>query len=107
VPLAVALAIAWAAGFPRWSLLVAVWFTAAPVLFRTLVESEPLRQVLDDNVPDVVLCGAVLLLGEAVRNRRDLDLERQKSERLLLNVLPVSIASRLKQTEAVIADAFP
>src|SRR5829696_2166803 len=107
VPLAVALATAWAAGHPRWSLLVAAWFTAAPLLFRTLVESEPLRQVLDDSVPDVVLFGAVLLLGEAVRNRRDLDLEREKSERLLLNVLPTSIASRLKQTEAVIADGFP
>jgi hypothetical protein len=55
VPQAVALATAWATGYPRWSLLVAVWFTAAPVLFRTLVESEPLRQVLDDSVPDVVL----------------------------------------------------
>jgi class 3 adenylate cyclase len=107
VPLSVALATAWAAGHPRWSLLVAAWFTAAPLLFRTLVESEPLRQVLDDSVPDLVLFGAVLLLGEAVRNRRDLDLEREKSERLLLNVLPTSIASRLKQTEAVIADGFP
>jgi adenylate cyclase len=86
---------------------VAAWFTAAPLLFRTLVESEPLRQVLDDSVPDLVLFGAVLLLGEAVRNRRDLDLEREKSERLLLNVLPTSIATRLKQTEAVIADGFP
>jgi class 3 adenylate cyclase len=107
VPLAVALATAWAAGHPRWSLLVAVWFTGAPLLFRTLVEREPLRQVLDDSVPDAVLFGAVLLLGEAVRNRRDLDLEREKSERLLLNVLPASIATRLKQTEAVIADRFP
>jgi class 3 adenylate cyclase len=107
VPLSVALATAWAAGHPRWSLLVAAWFTAAPLLFRTLVESEPLRQVLDDSVPDLVLFGAVLLLGEAVRNRRDLDLEREKSERLLLNVLPTSIATRLKQTEAVIADGFP
>ena len=69
-------------------------FTAAPLLFRTLVESEPLRQVLDDSVPDLVLFGAVLLLGEAVRSRRALDLERQKSERLLLNVLPTSIATR-------------
>jgi class 3 adenylate cyclase len=107
VPLSVALATAWAAGHPRWSLLVAAWFTAAPLLFRTLVESEPLRQVLDDSVPDLVLFGAVLLLGEAVRSRRDLDLEREKSERLLLNVLPTSIATRLKQTEAVIADGFP
>ena len=32
VPLSVALATAWAAGHPRWSLLVAAWFTAAPLL---------------------------------------------------------------------------
>jgi class 3 adenylate cyclase len=63
--------------------------------------------VLNDSVPDMVLFGAVLLLGEAVRNRRALDPEREKSERLLLNVLPASIATRLKQTEAVIADRFP
>jgi hypothetical protein len=52
------------------------------------VDPEPLRQVLDDSVPDLVLFGAVLLLGEAVRTRRALDLEQEKSERLLLNVLP-------------------
>jgi hypothetical protein len=72
-----------------------------------LVESEQLRPVLNDSVPDAVLFGAVLLLGEAVRNHRALDLEREKSERLLLNILPASIATRLKQTEAVIADRFP
>ena len=107
VPLAVALATAWGAGHLRWSLLVAAWFAAAPLLFRTWVDPEPLRQVLNDSVPDVVLFAAVLLLGEAVRNRRALDLERQKSERLLLNVLPAPIATRLKETEGVIADAFP
>ena len=107
MPLSVALATAWAAGHPRWSLLVAIWFTGAPLLFRTLVESEQLRPVLNDSVPDAVLFGAVLLLGEAVRNHRALDLEREKSERLLLNILPASIATRLKQTEAVIADRFP
>jgi class 3 adenylate cyclase len=107
VPLSVALATAWAAGHPGWSLLVAAWFAGAPLLFRTLVEQEPLRQVLDDSVPDVVLLGAVLVLGEAIRNRRELDLEREKSERLLLNVLPAPIAARLKQTEGVIADGFP
>jgi class 3 adenylate cyclase len=107
VPLSVALATAWAAGHPGWSLLVAAWFAGAPLLFRTLVEQEPLRQVLDDSVPDVVLLGAVLVLGEAIRNRRELDLERDKSERLLLNVLPAPIAARLKQTEGVIADGFP
>jgi len=107
VPLSVALATAWAAGHPRWSLAVAAWFAGAPLLFRTVVEHEPLRQVLDDSVPDVVLLAAVLVLGEAIRNRRELDLEREKSEQLLLNVLPESIAARLKQTEGVIADGFP
>jgi class 3 adenylate cyclase len=107
VPLAVALATAWGAGHLRWSLLVAAWFAGAPLLFRTLVDPEPVPRVLNDSVPDVVLFAAVLLLGEAVRNRRALDLERKKSERLLLNVLPASIAARLKQTEGVIADRFP
>src|SRR5215211_2327210 len=107
VPLSVALATAWGAGHLRWSLLVTAWFAGAPLLFRTLVDPEPLRRVLNDSVPDVVLFAAVLLLGEAVRNRRALDLERKKSERLLLNVLPASIAARLKQTEGVIADRFP
>ena len=106
VPLSVALATAWAAGHPCWSLAVAAWFGGAPLLFRTLVDPEPLRQVLDDTVPDMVLLAAVLVLGEAIRNR-ELDREREKSERLLLNVLPDSIAARLKQTEGVIADDFP
>lgn len=35
-----------------------------------------------------------------------LELERVKSERLLLNILPVSIAQRLKNNSAVIADHF-
>jgi class 3 adenylate cyclase len=72
-----------------------------------LVDPEPLPRVLNDSVPDVVLFAAVLLLGEAVRTRRALRLEQEKSERLLLNVLPAPIAARLKQTEGVIADGFP
>jgi class 3 adenylate cyclase len=107
VPLAVALATAWAAGHQRWSLLVVVWFAGAPLLFRTLVDPEPLPRVLNDSVPDVVLFAAVLLLGEAVRTRRALRLEQERSERLLLNVLPAPIAARLKQAEGVIADGFP
>jgi class 3 adenylate cyclase len=113
VPLAVALAGAWAAGHLRWSLLVAGWFVVGPILFRTLAEPEPLRGVLNDSVADAALFGAVLLLGEAVRTRRALRrehhlllAEQEKSERLLLNVLPASIAARLKDTDAVIADAF-
>jgi class 3 adenylate cyclase len=33
--------------------------------------------------------------------------EREKSERLLLNILPQSVAARLKDGETVIADSFP
>jgi class 3 adenylate cyclase len=106
VPLAVALATAWAAGHRGWALAVAGWFAGAPLLFRTLVDPEPLRRVLNDSVPDVVLLAVVLLLGEAVRTRRALALEQNRSERLLLNVLPAPIAARLKQTEGVIADGF-
>jgi class 3 adenylate cyclase len=114
VPLSVALATAWAAGHQRWSLLIAAWFAGAPLLFQTLTGPESLPQLLRDSVPDVVLFAAVLLQGEAVRTRRALRLqhrlllaEQEKSERLLLNVLPASIAARLKQTDDVIADAFP
>jgi class 3 adenylate cyclase len=106
VPLAVALATAWAAGHQRWSLLIAAWFGGAPLLFRIWADPEPLRRVLNDSVPNLALFAAVLLLGEAVRTRRALALEQERSERLLLNVLPASIAARLKQTDGVIADAF-
>jgi adenylate cyclase len=41
------------------------------------------------------------------REHQLLQVERAKAERLLLNVLPRSIADRLKEREEVIADAFP
>jgi adenylate cyclase len=107
VPLAVALFTAWAAGHRGWSLVVTAWFVAAPVAFRTLVAKEALVPVLSDAVRDAALFAAVLLLGEAVRARAALDVERQRSERLLLNVLPAAIAARLKQSQGVIADGFP
>jgi class 3 adenylate cyclase len=107
VPLSVALATAWAAGHRGWSLLVAGFFVGGPVVYRTLVESDPLLRVLGDELPDAALLTAVLLLGETVRSRRALALEQQRSERLLLNILPAPIAARLKQGEDVIADAFP
>src|SRR5215217_897030 len=107
VPLAVALFTAWAAGHRGWSLAVTGWFVAAPVAFRTLVAKEAPLPVLSDAVRDAALFAAVLLLGEAVRARAALDVERQRSERLLLNILPASIAARLKQSQGVIADGFP
>ena len=107
VPLSVALCTAWTAGHRRWSLLVAAWFVGLPIVYRTLAEQTPLLRALGDEVPDAALLAAVLLLGEAIRTRRALAAEQQRSERLLLNVLPAPIAARLKQTDGVIADAFP
>ena len=97
VPLSVALATAWAAGHRRWSLLVAGLFVVAGVGvgFQALAPNQPALQVLGDVTRDTVLFAAVLLLGEAVRTRRALQREEERSERLLLNVLPRSIAARL------------
>ncbi len=45
--------------------------------------------------------------SEAARKAEaKLELEQQKSERLLLNILPASIAQRLKENSSVIADHF-
>jgi adenylate cyclase len=41
------------------------------------------------------------------RSLADLNREREKSERLLLNVLPEKVAERLKEGEATIADSYP
>jgi adenylate cyclase len=53
---------------------------------------------------------AYVLLQYFVRARgralAELEVERAKSERLLLNVLPASVASRLKESDEVIADGF-
>jgi class 3 adenylate cyclase len=107
VPLSVALATAWVAGHRGWSLSVAVFYVGGTVIYRAVAESDSLRQVLGDEVPDAALLTAVLLLGETVRSRRALALEQERSERLLLNVLPAPIAARLKQGEVVIADGSP
>jgi hypothetical protein len=49
----------------------------------------------------LTIAALVLVRGSAQPPRaRPGDLERKKSERLLLNVLPASITARLKQTEA-------
>jgi adenylate cyclase len=54
---------------------------------------------------------AYVLLQYFVRAREralaELKVERAKSERLLLNVLPESVANRLKDSDQVIADGFP
>jgi class 3 adenylate cyclase len=117
VPLSVALATAWAAGHRRWSLLVAAWYVIGPLGYALSQLAEATRTpltLLGDAVSNAAMFAAVLVLGEAVRSRRALDrehrlllAEQERSERLLLNVLPAPIAARLKAGEAVIADAFP
>jgi class 3 adenylate cyclase len=116
VPLSVALATAWAAGRRAWALAIAIWFGGTPLVFLAVADlpQETTTQLVYGSVSDLALLAAVLLLGEAVRGRRALDqahrlllAERERSEQLLLNVLPAPIAARLKQGEEVIADGFP
>jgi class 3 adenylate cyclase len=117
VPLSVALATAWAAGHRRWSLLVAAWYSLGPLTFAIVqiwVQETPWQPLFREVASNTVMFAAVLVLGEAVRNRRALGrehrlllAEQDRSERLLLNVLPAPIADRLKRSEEVIADAFP
>src|SRR5215217_4518034 len=118
IPLSVALATAWAAGHRRWPLLIAAWFVIGPLGYAlSQLPAEETRTpltLLGDVLSNAAMFAAVLVLGEAVRSRRALDrqhrlllAEQERSERLLLNVLPAPIAARLKAGEEVIADAFP
>ena len=98
------------------------WFLAfaALVAFSGLIDP-----TLADGAPDIpegvvisffvlnvlgVCTTAYVLLQYFVRAREralaELEVERAKSERLLLNVLPASVASRLKESDEVIADGF-
>ena len=110
VPLSVAVATAWVAGYRRWTLAIVVWFVLAPLgylLYQLWAGTEPLAPLVSGTMQSAAMFAAVLLFGEAVRGRRLLQAEQQRSELLLLNVLPSPIAARLKQCEAVIADGFP
>jgi adenylate cyclase len=98
------------------------WFLAfgALVAFSGLIDP-----ALADGAPDIpegivisffvlnflgVCATAYVLLQYFVRAREralaELEVERAKSERLLLNVLPASVASRLKESDEVIADGY-
>jgi class 3 adenylate cyclase len=115
VPLSVALATAWAAGRRGFALAVAAWFGGSPLVFLAVADipADYRTELLNGAISDLALLAALLLLGEAVRGRRALDqanrllrAEQERSEGLLLNVLPAPIAARLKRGEAVIADGF-
>ena len=49
---------------------------------------------------------AIYLLRQRRKLFRELEIEKQRSEALLLNILPVNIATRLKNDSRAIADAF-
>lgn len=115
VPLSVSLASAWAGGRRLWALVLAVWFGTSPIVFALVADlPEQMRVlILEGAIPDAALLAAVLLLGETIRGRRELVrahglllAEQERSESLLLNVLPSSVADRLKRREKVIADHF-
>jgi len=114
VPLAVALYTAGAAGHLRLALLIAGSFVAGAIAFLVFVSQEPVLSVLGVLVDEATLWLAILLFGDAVHSRRVLarqqrllEAERARSEGLLRNMLPTSIAERLKQRQEVIADASP
>ena len=115
LPLAVALYTAGATGHLRWALLVAAVAIGGATVFLLFVNrASPVLQVLSELLRDGSLWLAILLLGDAVHSRRVLarehrllEAERARSEGLLRNMLPESIAERLKQRQEVIADASP
>jgi len=117
VPLSVAAATAWVAGYRRWTMGIVLWFVLGPlgyIAYQMSAGTEDLLPLLNGSLQSAGMFAALLLFGEAVRGRRALDqanrllqAEQERSERLLLNVLPAPIATRLKQGEAVIADGFP
>ncbi len=64
---------------------------------RIRVHSEAYRRLLERNAAFEALA----------QSHADLKREREKAERLLLNILPEKIAARLKNGEATIAESFP
>jgi hypothetical protein len=79
------------------ALAIVAWFVLAPLgylLYRLWEGNEPLAPLLSGTMQSAAMFAAVLLFGEAVRGRRLLLAEQERSERLLLNVLPAPIAAR-------------
>jgi hypothetical protein len=115
VPLSVALATAWAAGHRVWALVLTAWFVGGRLAMRfTRRLRDPSRCSPARRHPSGrsdVRCSAVAGRGGTQPSRsraghRLLAAEQERSEQLLLNVLPAPIAARLKTGEKVIADRF-
>jgi serine phosphatase RsbU (regulator of sigma subunit) len=81
VPLAVALYTAAAAGYLRWSLVIAAWYWVPPLLFAVRGDLGPVVPALDGLVRDGAILLAVLLFGDAVRSHRALMAEAEEQLR--------------------------
>jgi class 3 adenylate cyclase len=91
------------------------FFTTVPFEHGTVRVSSADQHLPEDRVAFVQELTHALALGfihfldlQKIRDRTEqLALEQEKSEALLLNILPEPIAQRLKQSTTVIADSFP
>ena len=87
------------------------WFAVYSQVILEDAPAGPARALSSLSMEATFILVAAYLIEHAAR--RDfvlvqlLEREREKSERLLLNVLPAPIADRLKESPGTIADAFP
>jgi guanylate cyclase len=98
----------WFAGFVGL-ILVSGFLEAAQVLPRPTIPAGIRVVFFLLNVGAVALTIFLVLLyfvGEREKMKAALEAEHQRSESLLLNVLPAPVAERLKRSEGVIADGF-
>ena len=101
-------ALAWLAACFVWLVLLAVLdsrFAAQPAeLPEAFVVTFFVLNVMGVTLSAFAMLG--YFVEQRERARTALELERERSERLLLNVLPSAIAERLKEKEGVIADHY-
>ena len=78
------------------------------LLFLPMIISELPYQSLGASLSFIILISVIALISSAIhdRDQRQLERERQKSDSLLLNILPRSIAEQLKESPRVIAQEF-
>ena len=83
--------------------IIAVTATTRQISAGDLTQRAP---VLTEDETGVLAQNFNLMIGRLEGTLEDLAAEQEKSEHLLLNILPAPIAERLKQGEGTIADSF-
>ncbi len=101
-----ALATPWFVGFSALAALSGLidgsLRSAAPYVPQTVITGMFVANFL--GIAFILFIALRFFIRERERSRLALELEQEKSERLLLNILPEDIAARLKRGEEVIAD---